>query len=152
MSDFTDSDHGGEEPNQAFEDEDLPLDEDPEAQDGDAMQVDTPAAEYKVAGAEAEILGLGIQLKVTKIDKLEAIPKEDRMTTPYMTKYERARLLGTRALQISLNAPVMVDLDGETDPLEIAMKELREGKLPLIVRRFIHLKYEDWPASELILT
>jgi DNA-directed RNA polymerase I, II, and III subunit RPABC2 len=40
------------------------------------------------------------------------------MTTPYMTKYERARVLGTRALQISMNAPVMVDLDGETDPLE----------------------------------
>ncbi len=41
------------------------------------------------------------------------------MTTPYMTKYERARVLGTRALQISMNAPVMVELDGETDPLEV---------------------------------
>jgi DNA-directed RNA polymerase I, II, and III subunit RPABC2 len=29
-----------------------------------------------------------------------AIPKEKRTTTPYMTKYERARVLGTRALQI----------------------------------------------------
>lgn len=50
------------------------------------------------------------------------------MTTPYLTKYERARVLGTRALQISMNAPVLVDLDGETDPLEIAAKELREKK------------------------
>lgn len=32
-------------------------------------------------------------------DKL-AVPKDKRTTTPYMTKYERARLLGTRALQI----------------------------------------------------
>ena len=39
-----------------------------------------------------------------------------------MTKYERARLLGTRALQISMNAPVMVELEGETDPLAIALK------------------------------
>ena len=39
--------------------------------------------------------------------------------TPYMTKYERARVLGTRALQISMNAPVMVELEGETDPLEV---------------------------------
>ena len=39
-----------------------------------------------------------------------------------MTKYERARLLGTRALQISMNAPVMVELAGETDPLAIALK------------------------------
>ncbi|XP_019051931.1 PREDICTED: DNA-directed RNA polymerases II and V subunit 6B-like isoform X2 [Nelumbo nucifera] len=54
-----------------------------------------------------------------------------RKTSKYMTKYERARILGTRALQISMNAPVMVELEGETDPLEIAMKELRERKIPL---------------------
>ncbi len=29
------------------------------------------------------------------------VPPEKRMTTPYMTKYERARVLGTRALQIA---------------------------------------------------
>ncbi len=29
-----------------------------------------------------------------------------RITTPYMTKYERARILGTRALQIAMCAPV----------------------------------------------
>jgi DNA-directed RNA polymerase I, II, and III subunit RPABC2 len=32
--------------------------------------------------------------------KKRKIPKEKRTTTPYMTKYERARVLGTRALQI----------------------------------------------------
>lgn len=32
----------------------------------------------------------------------KAVPKDQRMTTSYMTKYERARILGTRALQISL--------------------------------------------------
>jgi DNA-directed RNA polymerase I, II, and III subunit RPABC2 len=31
----------------------------------------------------------------------KAIPKERRTTTPFMTKYERARVLGTRALQIA---------------------------------------------------
>ncbi|XP_045219589.2 DNA-directed RNA polymerases I, II, and III subunit RPABC2 isoform X2 [Macaca fascicularis] len=49
---------------------------------------------------------------------------QKRITTPYMTKYERARVLGTRALQIAMCAPVMVELEGETDPLLIAMKEL----------------------------
>lgn len=57
-----------------------------------------------------------------------------------MTKYERARVLGARALQISMNAPIMVDLAGETDPLQIAMKELRAGKVPLIIRRFVPLR------------
>ena len=37
-----------------------------------------------------------------------------KITTPYMTKYERARVLGTRALQIAMCAPVMVELEGET--------------------------------------
>lgn len=69
--------------------------------------------------------------------KDKKIPEDQRTTTPYMTKYERARILGTRALQISMNAPVLVDLEGETDPLQIAIKELREKKIPLIVRRYM---------------
>jgi DNA-directed RNA polymerases I, II, and III subunit RPABC2 len=35
-----------------------------------------------------------------KPPKDKRIPNEKRTTTPYMTKYERARILGTRALQI----------------------------------------------------
>ncbi|KAI6245994.1 DNA-directed RNA polymerases I, II, and III subunit RPABC2 [Erysiphe necator] len=79
------------------------------------------------------------------------IPTDQRTTTPYMTKYERARILGTRALQISMNAPVLVDLEGETDPLQIAIKELRERKVPLIVRRYMpDGYYEDWTCEELL--
>ncbi|BGP54651.1 hypothetical protein JCM8202_001052 [Rhodotorula sphaerocarpa] len=76
---------------------------------------------------------------------------EERVTTPYMTKYERARILGTRALQISMNAPVLVPLEGESDPLEIAQKELAAKKIPLVVRRFLpDGSYEDWLVSELL--
>ncbi|XP_063934203.1 DNA-directed RNA polymerases I, II, and III subunit RPABC2-like [Zophobas morio] len=76
----------------------------------------------------------------------------ERSTTPYLTKYERARVLGTRALQISMNAPVMVELEGETDPLKIALKELQANKIPIIVRRYLpDGQYEDWPVKELII-
>jgi DNA-directed RNA polymerase I, II, and III subunit RPABC2 len=76
----------------------------------------------------------------------------ERFTTRYLTKYERARVLGTRALQISMNAPVMVDLDGETDPLRIAEKELRERKIPIIIRRYLpDGSHEDWGVDELIV-
>lgn len=75
-----------------------------------------------------------------------------KITTRYLTKYERARLLGTRALQLSMNAPPLVELDGETDPLKIAAKELRERKLPLIVRRYLpDGSFEDWSLDELII-
>ena len=70
-------------------------------------------------------------------EKDKKIPDDERTTLPFMTKYERARLLGTRALQISMNAPVMIDLEGMTDPLQIAEKELKEKKIPLIVRRYM---------------
>jgi DNA-directed RNA polymerase I, II, and III subunit RPABC2 len=76
-----------------------------------------------------------------------------RITTPFMTKYERARVLGTRALQISMCAPIMVELEGETDPLQIAMKELKSKKIPIIIRRYLpDGSWEDWSIDELIIT
>ncbi|KAK6908846.1 DNA-directed RNA polymerase I, II, and III subunit RPABC2 [Kwoniella mangroviensis CBS 10435] len=81
-----------------------------------------------------------------------AKPNEVRVTTPYMTKYERARVLGTRALQISMNAPVLVPVEGETDPLEIALKELAAKKIPLVIRRYLpDNSFEDWKVEELII-
>lgn len=77
---------------------------------------------------------------------------EERITTKYLTKYEKARVLGTRALQLSMNAPPMVEVEGETDPLEIAYKELRQKKIPFIVRRYLpDQSFEDWKLDELIL-
>ncbi|XP_066998852.1 DNA-directed RNA polymerases I, II, and III subunit RPABC2 [Anabrus simplex] len=80
------------------------------------------------------------------------VQKSKRITTRYMTKYERARVLGTRALQIAMCAPVMVELEGETDPLQIAMKELKQRKIPIIIRRYLpDGSYEDWGIDELII-
>ncbi|KAK0935532.1 subunit common to RNA polymerases I, II, and III [Friedmanniomyces endolithicus] len=82
-------------------------------------------------------MGNGRADNTVKGVKSKKIATANRTTTPYMTKYERARILGTRALQISMNAPVLVDVEGETDPLQIAIKELREKKVPLVVRRYL---------------
>ncbi|KAK9763834.1 subunit common to RNA polymerases I, II, and III [Basidiobolus ranarum] len=82
----------------------------------------------------------------------EPVENREKFTTPYMTKYERARILGTRALQISMNAPIMIELDGETDAYSIALKELREKKIPFVVRRFLpDGSYEDWSVKDLII-
>ena len=51
-----------------------------------------------------------------------------------------------------MNAPVMVELEGETDPLQIAMKELKARKIPIIIRRYLpDGSYEDWGIDELII-
>lgn len=106
---------------------------------GDATVIESD--EHGAAGRRAGAGGGG-----------RAVPRHERTTTPYMTKYERARVLGTRALQISMNAPVLVQLDGETDPLEIAGKELREKRVPFVVRRYLpDGSYEDWPVDDLIV-
>ena len=52
----------------------------------------------------------------------------------------------------SMNAPVMVDIENETDPLKIAMKELRERKIPIKIRRYLpDGSHEDWAIEELII-
>lgn len=74
----------------------------------------------------------------------------DRVTVPVLTKYERARVLGTRALQLSMNAPVLVAIEGQTDPLTIAQKQLRQRVIPLMIRRILpDNTYEDWAISQL---
>ena len=75
----------------------------------------------------------------------------ERITSTFMTKYEKARVLGTRALQNSKNAPLMITpLPGESDPYKLAERELTEGKIPFIVRRYLpDGSYEDWKLSEL---
>ncbi|KAI8644541.1 putative Rpo26-18kD subunit of DNA-directed RNA polymerases I, II, III [Parasitella parasitica] len=88
----------------------------------------------------------------TTTETTNSAERTERITIPHLTKYERARILGTRALQISLNAPVMIDIDGESDALKIANRELREKKIPLIVRRFMpDGTYEDWKVKDLIV-
>ena len=104
------------------------------------------------ADADADADEGGERVDIIEVQPGEARrPRTERVTTEYMTKYERARILGTRALQISMNAPVMVNIDNETDPLKIAMKELRERKLPIMIRRYLpDDSYEDWHIDELI--
>ena len=101
--------------------------------------------------AEVEVGNLGDDNADVLQGAQGLIDPSKRTTTPFMTKYERARVLGTRALQISMGAPVMVDLDGETDPLKIATMELNEKKIPIIVRRYMpDGSHEDWKIDELM--
>ena len=82
----------------------------------------------------------------------KAITGDARTTTPFLTKYEKARVIGARALQISKNAPILVNIKDETDPILIAEEELRAQKIPFIIRRFLpDGSYEDWAVKELKL-
>ena len=49
-------------------------------------------------------------------------------------RYEKARIIGARALQVSYGAPVLTDT-GQTEPILIAAEEYDAGVLPVTVRR-----------------
>ncbi|MEM5772954.1 MAG: DNA-directed RNA polymerase subunit K [Candidatus Aenigmatarchaeota archaeon] len=67
---------------------------------------------------------------------VKKILKDDRMIWPVdrLTRFEFARILGARALQISLGAPVLVKTDA-TEPVEIAKAEFKEKVVPITVKR-----------------
>ncbi|MBS7612127.1 DNA-directed RNA polymerase subunit K [Candidatus Bathyarchaeota archaeon] len=71
---------------------------------------------------------------------------------PRLTKYEKARIVGARALQISMGAPILVKLpEGFKDPVEIALYELEKGVLPITVRRKLpDGTYQDIPLKWLL--
>lgn len=54
---------------------------------------------------------------------------------PKITRFEKARIVGARALQISMGAPILVDAEENTNPIDIALCELDSGILPITIRR-----------------
>jgi DNA-directed RNA polymerase subunit K/omega len=59
-----------------------------------------------------------------------------RVWPDHLTRYERSRIIGARALQISMGAPILVEeLEKLKNPVEIAEKELEYEILPLTIRR-----------------
>lgn len=52
-----------------------------------------------------------------------------------ITRFETARIIGARSLQISLGAPILVDYKEEFDPLKIAQMEFKAGMIPMTIKR-----------------
>jgi DNA-directed RNA polymerase subunit K/omega len=56
---------------------------------------------------------------------------------PHLTKFERAVIIGIRALQLAIGAPPLIDTSKlpKKDPLVVAKLELERGLLPITVKR-----------------
>lgn len=53
-----------------------------------------------------------------------------------LTRFEKARVIGARALQIAMGAPILIDVPPDVkSPVDIALLELKEGALPMSIRR-----------------
>lgn len=69
-----------------------------------------------------------------------------------LTRFERARIIGARALQVTLGAPILAEIpDSMSDPVDIALAELKADVLPMTLRRSLPDKtYQDIPLTVLI--
>ena len=71
-------------------------------------------------------------------EPIEIINKKGLITTgpPSLTRFEKARIMGARALQLSLGAPSFIKIPkNATTSLEIAMEELNKKLIPIIIKR-----------------
>ena len=68
-----------------------------------------------------------------------------------LTKYERARIIGARALQISYGAPTFVPRDDLFNVTEIAKMEMEAKALPISIRRQLpDGSYQDIPVRYIL--
>lgn len=124
-------------------DEDIDDDDEPEPDESEQKR-DTPAM---VDELDFVITEADPALKDTAV----AVPPENRISKPFLFKYEKTRVVAARAQQLAQGAMPLVD-PGATrmDPVAIAEEELRQKKTPFIIRRYMPSgHYEDWKIDEL---
>ena len=101
--------------------------------------VDLTEKEIAQIDKECEIIrNRDIITKDLEHEPAEIIDKGDQIVTgpPTLTRFEQARIMGARALQLSLGAPVFIEIPkNATSSLEIAMEELKQRVIPIVIRR-----------------
>jgi DNA-directed RNA polymerase subunit K/omega len=101
---------------------------------------------------ESEVFSRG-QANQSVVDEQDDAPTQqaERTTRNICSRFEMTQIISLRGLQLALNDPPLVDPMGSTDCLEIALRELKQGKLgKLIVRRYFpDGSQEDWRVEEL---
>ena len=85
----------------------------------------------------------------------ELKPKEAKKIVvgpPRLTRFERARIVGARALQLSLGAPPLIPVtEGARDSITMAGEELVQKALPISLRRILpNGQYQDIPIEWLL--
>ena len=85
-----------------------------------------------------------------KEEPLKIVDNNERITLPKLTKYERVRLIGTRAKQISLGAKILIKNVENLSPIEIAKLEVEQRMVPMKIKRILpDNTVEIWKLSEL---
>jgi DNA-directed RNA polymerase I, II, and III subunit RPABC2 len=83
---------------------------------------------------------------------VEITSKDDRVVAGpiTLTRFEKARIMGARALQLSLGAPVFIEIPkNATTSLQIAMEELKKRVIPIVIKRTLpNQDYQNIPLDK----
>lgn len=114
------------------------------AQEPDPERYELPPSEQIEEAFERVSMITGLETEKAKMG-IHAGPK-------WLTKFEKARIIGARALQISMGAPVLIDTSkAPTGLFALAEAELRSGVLPMTLRRTLPTgESYDIPLSQLL--
>ena len=115
----------------------------------------TELTEKKIAEIEKQceiIKNREIITQDTEHHPTEITTKNGEILTgpPTLTRFEKARIMGARALQLSLGAPVFIEIPkNATTSLEIAMEELNQRVIPIVIRRTLpNSDYQNIPIDK----
>ena len=87
-------------------------------------------------------------------DIYKEISRTDKISQPYLTKYEYAKIIGISAQQIESGRKPLIDKipSSYVNPMDIAKYELMKKKTPIIIKRKLpNNVYEYWTLDQLII-
>tara|TARA_Y200000002_G_C22554557_1_gene609719 strand:- start:95 stop:472 length:378 start_codon:yes stop_codon:yes gene_type:complete len=86
---------------------------------------------------------------ITYEEVSEHILKKKKKTVPFLNKFEKARLIGVRIQQLSSGAEPKINTEGLNSINEIVEEELKQRKIPLIIKRNLpNGDSEEWKLEE----
>lgn len=143
------------------DDDDDNDDNDDGADDVEEEQVDDDDCLYRFTKKKKEIdteeidfdedIFFDDELNIKKNEKT-VVPDAERITKPVLTKFEKVRIIGVRARQLSHGAKPMIKGLTNMDPKEVAKLELKMKVIPLILIRTLPTgERERWKISELTI-
>ena len=84
------------------------------------------------------------------LENYEALKKTNK-SKPKLSKYEKTKILGLRAVQIKNGAKTLITVAPHiTDELDIANEELKQRKIPFILERNVGVNKEYWKLEDMI--
>ena len=102
----------------------------------------SPLTEQELAKLDKECDVIrGREIIMSDVDhEIQELQSDNKilMGPPNLTRFEKARIMGARALQLSLGAPPFIDIpETAATSLDIAMEELDQRLIPISIRRVL---------------